>query len=140
MIDSSSCVDRIGLPDVKDGIQEITIEVGAAGYSPAAIVLQKGMKAVIHFNAAALSSCNDVVVFPEYNGALYLAKGQLDTPPIPIVGDFTFQCGMGMLHGYVKTVDNLATVDLTRVKAEIAAYRAPAGGMSCCGDGQTATK
>jgi sulfite exporter TauE/SafE/plastocyanin domain-containing protein/copper chaperone CopZ len=128
--------DTIGLPLVKDGVQEITIRVNDQGYSPAAIVLQKGMKAVIKFKAEQLTSCNDVVMFPEYNGGLDLSKGQLETPPIPVTQDFTFQCGMGMLHGYVKTVPDLAKVDLGKVRAELASYRAsPAGGGagSCCG-------
>jgi hypothetical protein len=75
------------------------------------------------------------VIFPEYNGGLDLAKGQLETPPIPIAADFTFQCGMGMLHGYVKTVDDLSRANMQKIKDEIGSYRAsaPAGGAgSCC--------
>jgi hypothetical protein len=44
---------------------------------------------------------------------------------------------MGMLHGYVKTVDDLAKIDMKKIKAEIGAYRATAsgggGGGGCCG-------
>jgi len=126
--------DTIGMPTIRDGVQEITITVDDRGYSPAAIVLQRGMKAVIRFKAVKLSSCNNVVVFPEYNGGLYLSRGQLETPPLTVSQDFTFQCWMGMLHGYVKTVDDLSGVDLKKVKAEVAAYRASAsGGGGCCG-------
>lgn len=127
--------DTIGMPVVKDGVQEITIDVGDSGYTPAAIVLQKGMKAVIKFKATRLNSCNNVVMFPEYNGGLDLAKGQLETPALTITQDFTFQCWMGMLHGYVKAVDDLSKVDVGKVKAEIAAYRASAsssGAGGCC--------
>jgi uncharacterized protein len=126
--------DIIGMPVVKDGIQEITITVDNRGYTPAAIVLQKGMKAVIKFKASQLTSCNNIVTFPEYNGGLDLSKGQLETPPLTVGRDFTFQCWMGMIHGYVKVVDDLSKVDLKKVKAEVAAYRASsssAGG--CCG-------
>jgi Uncharacterized conserved protein len=128
--------DTIGMPVVKDGVQEITITVDNRGYTPAAIVLQKGMKAVIKFKASQLSSCNNVVMFPEYNGGLDLSKGQLETPALTISQDFTFQCWMGMLHGYVKTVDDLAKVDVKKVKAEVAAYRASSssgGAGGCCG-------
>jgi uncharacterized protein len=128
-------VDEIGLPIVKDGVQEITINVSGQGYSPAALVLQKGMKAIIRFKVEGLSSCTSQVIFPEYNGGLDLAKGQLETPPIPITADFGFQCGMGMLHGYLKTVDDRKKVDLKKIKAEIGAYRASAAGAGggCCG-------
>jgi sulfite exporter TauE/SafE/plastocyanin domain-containing protein/copper chaperone CopZ len=127
--------DAIGLPVLKDGVQEITITVDARGYTPAAIVLQKGLKAVIKFKASQLTSCNSVVTFPEYNGGLDLSKGQLETPALTIAQDFTFQCLMGMLHGYVKTVDDLSKVDIKKVKAEINAYRASAtsgGAGGCC--------
>lgn len=126
-------VDKIGLPVMKDGIQEIVIDVGDQGYSPAAIVLQKGVKAVIKFRVLGLTSCNSQVLFPAYNGVLDLSKGQLETPPIGITSDFSFQCGMGMLNGYVKTVDNIARVDLRKIKAEIGAYRATASTGGCCG-------
>jgi sulfite exporter TauE/SafE/plastocyanin domain-containing protein/copper chaperone CopZ len=128
--------DAIGFPVIKDGIQEVTVNVTGQGYSPAALVLQKGLRAVIKFKVQGLTSCTSQVVFPEYNGGLDLAKGQLETPAIPITADFTFQCGMGMLHGYVKTVDDLAKVDMKRIKAEIGAYRASAssgGAGGCCG-------
>ncbi len=134
--------DTIGMPVVKDGIQEITVTVGNSGYSPAAFVVQKGMKAIIKFKADSVTSCNSPVVFPEYNGALDLAKGQLETPAIPVSGDFTFQCWMGMLHGYVKAVDDLDKVDIEKVRAEIQAYRAAgSGGGSggCCGGSPRAT-
>jgi uncharacterized protein len=129
-------VDTIGLPLIRNGNQEVTVDVSSSGYAPAALVLQKGMKAVIKFKVKGLSSCTSRVIFPEYNGGLNLAKGQLETPLIPITADFTFQCSMGMLHGYVKAVDNLAKVDIDRVKAEIGAYRASsgilAGAGGCC--------
>ena len=128
--------DTIGMPVVKDGIQEITITVDNRGYTPAAIVLQKGLKAVIKFNASQLTSCNNVVIFPEYNGGLDLSKGQLQTPALPITQDFTFQCWMGMLHGYAKVVDDLSKVDVKKIRAEVAAYRASSsspGAGGCCG-------
>lgn len=120
--------DKIGLPTIKNGVQEITITIDSQGYSPAAIVLQKGMKAVIKFKVDELTSCNNPVSFPEYNGSLDLARGQTETPPIQITQDFTFQCWMGMIHGYVKTVDDLNKLDIQKVKREIGDYRAASSG------------
>jgi sulfite exporter TauE/SafE/plastocyanin domain-containing protein/copper chaperone CopZ len=133
--------ENIGMPLIKDGVQEITITVNAQGYSPAAIVLQKGMKAVIRFKVEALTSCNNPVVFPEFNGALDLSKGELETPAIPITADFTFQCWMGMIHGYAKAVDDLSKIDLAKLRKELGSYRAPGGaGASCCGTAPIAKK
>lgn len=126
-------LNNIGLPKIKNGVQEITVKVDQNGYSPSVIVLQKNMKAVIHFQAVQLDGCNNVVFFPEFNGALNLADGQLDTPPLPITDDFSFQCSMNMLHGYVKTVNDLAKVKLDDVRKELANWTPPAGG-GCCGN------
>jgi uncharacterized protein len=130
--------DNIGVAVVRNGVQEVTVNVDDNGYSPAVLVLQKNVPARIRFNPVKLSSCNYQVVFPEYRGMMDLSKGQLETPAINIVGDFGFQCGMGMLHGLVKVVDNLKKFDLDKIRNEVAAYR-PAnksGPGGCCGNGR----
>ena len=130
---------KIQLAQIKDGVQELVIDVDDAGYSPAVSVVQAGIPVRITFNAKKLSGCNSTVVFPEYNGALRLNQGQLATPKLnPIAGHFTFQCGMNMLHGYVKTVPDLTKVDLNAVRSEVVSYKPSpgaggAGGGGCCG-------
>ncbi len=79
-----------------------------------------------------LDSCNSIVSFPEYHCSLNLGAGRLETPFLEVAGDFTFQCGMGMLHGYVKAVDDPATADLEAVKREVTAFK-PVSGAGCCG-------
>jgi sulfite exporter TauE/SafE/copper chaperone CopZ len=124
--------DDIQVASIAGGIQEVTITVNDEGYSPAAVILQRGIKAKIKFNPAKLNSCNYVVTFPEYRGQLDLGQGQTETPALDVTQDFTFQCWMGMLNGYVKVVDNINNIDMSAIKQEIAAYR-PAGGGGCCG-------
>jgi plastocyanin domain-containing protein len=129
------------MPVIKDGVQEITVTVGNDGYSPAAFVVQKGIPAVIKFKGEAINSCNSPVVFPEFNGALDLAGGQMETPAIPVTDDFTFRCWMGMINGYVKAVDDLAKVNIDEVRTEIQNYSAtgPGGGVAgCCLSGPAA--
>ena len=99
------------------------VVVDGNGYTPAVIVMKRGVKGKVRFTAQNLSSCNYFVTFPEYQGGLDLRKGQLETPFLEISQDFTFQCGMGMLHGYVKVVDDTSRVDLNAVRAEVAALR-----------------
>ncbi len=72
------------------------------------------------------------MVFPEYGGQLNLSTDK-ETPPITPEEDFTFQCGMGMLHGYVKVVDDLGKADLNAIKAEVQNYVPVGGGSGCCG-------
>jgi hypothetical protein len=48
--------------------------------------------------------------------------------------DFTFECGMGMLHGYVKVVEDIRRVDLNAVRRQVAAFKPAVGsGAGCCG-------
>ena len=125
--------DTIQIAQLQDGSQVADIAVDDQGYSPAVIVMKRGVKGKIRFTAGKLSACNYIVSFPEYQGSLDLGKGQLETPLLDITGDFSFQCGMGMLHGYVKVVDDTTNVDLQAVRQSIAAFRPPAGSGGCCG-------
>lgn len=126
--------DNITVAQVKDGQQEVTVTVNSQGYTPAVVVLQKGVKAKIKFNPEQLSSCNSTVVFPELQGQLVISQAdQKETPWLTPEQDFTFQCGMGMLHGYVKVVDDVNKVDLNAIKKEIQNYKpaSGSGGGSC---------
>jgi copper ion binding protein len=126
--------DTIGIAKISGGQQEVTVTVGSQGYSPAVVVLQKGIPAKIKFNTEQLSSCNSTIVFPELNGQLDL-NSQKETPELTPTTDFTFQCGMGMLHGYVKVVDDINKIDLNAVKKEVQNYKPASGGSGggCCG-------
>ena len=127
-------VDVIQVARRTDGGQVAEVTVDGNGYTPAVIVMKRGVKGMVKFVARNLSSCNAVVNFPEYQGGLDLSQGQLETPLLDITTDFTFECGMGMLHGYVKVVDDTDNVDLRAVRAQVAAFRPRAGaGAGCCG-------
>ena len=127
-------VDDIQIAKQQDGIQEAVVTVNDYGYSPAVVVVQRGVEVKIKFNTEQLNSCNNVVAFPEFNGQMDLEK-QTETPLLPADQDFTFQCWMGMLHGYVKVVDDINNVNLEDIKKEIQNYTPPAGssGGGCCG-------
>lgn len=117
---------------IENNQQVVTVTVNEYGYSPAVIVLQKGIEAKIQFNTENLNSCNDVIVFPEYQGQLDLkVEGQKETPWLIPERDFTFQCWMGMLNGYVKVVDDLNAINLDEIKQEVENYQPAQGGGSC---------
>ncbi len=125
--------DDIQVAEVTDNQQEVTVTVNDYGYSPAAVVVQKGIPLKIKFNTEQLNSCNNIVVFPEYQGQLDL-QSQKETPLITPEQDFTFQCWMGMLHGYVKVVDDINNIDIDDIKNEVENYTPPAGSAGgCCG-------
>jgi plastocyanin domain-containing protein len=109
----------IQVAQIENGIQEVTVNVSAQGYSPAIIVLQKGVPFQIKFNAAQLDGCDDQVVFPSLQGSLNLQQGQTETPSLKTGQDFTFECGMGMLQGYAKVVDDIHNVNIQEIRNEI---------------------
>jgi sulfite exporter TauE/SafE/copper chaperone CopZ len=133
-------VDAIQLARFAGEGQEAEVVVNDQGYTPAVLVVQKGVKAKIRFVAEKLTSCNYLVYFPEYQGGLDLSKGRLETPYLEVSEDFTFECGMSMLHGYVKVVEDITLVDLNAVRRQIAAFKPAATGAKpgvpasgCCG-------
>ena len=126
--------DDIGIARIRSGGQVIDVHVGAGGYRPAVLVLQRSLRATIRFIPDKLDACNSIVVFPGYPVKLDLAaRGREGVFPDPLA-DFTFSCGMDMLHGYVKVVDDLHAVDLRAVKSQVDAYRPAGTGLApCCG-------
>lgn len=121
----------VGVAKINGNEQDVTVKVGNNGYSPAILVLQKGVPAKIKFDVSTLSSCNVDVVFPELNGSINLSS-QTETPLINPTSDFSFRCGMGMLSGYVKVVDDLNKIDLNAIREQAKNYVSTGGGMACC--------
>jgi hypothetical protein len=126
--------DDIGIAQIRSGGQVIDVHVGAGGYRPAVLVLRRGLWATIRFIPDKLDACNSVVVFPGYPVKLDLASRRREGVFPDPLADFTFCCGMDMLHGYVKVVDDLQAVNLQAVKREVDAYRPAGTGIApCCG-------
>ncbi len=53
-------IDDLQIAKIKGGIQEAYIKVNDEGYSPAVVILQKGIKAKIKFITEKLNSCNNI--------------------------------------------------------------------------------
>jgi uncharacterized protein len=119
----------------RDGAwQTVEIAVSGDGYHPAVIVVQKGVPARIHFNPVLLTGCNSVVEFPGYPATVDLGAGARDASFPDVAGDFTFRCGHGMLHGYVKVVDDTRAFDRDAVRRRVNSYRpSDIGAAACCG-------
>ncbi|MCX7746552.1 MAG: sulfite exporter TauE/SafE family protein [Clostridia bacterium] len=132
--DGNIPADEIAMGKMNDGVQYVSFNVNDYGFSPAVIVMQKGVKTTFIINGEQLNYCNNQLVFPEYNAKMPLKDGENKIEFVP-ERDFTFSCWMGMLNGYVKVVDDINKVDLDDIKSEIRDYK-PAGGSAgggCCG-------
>jgi sulfite exporter TauE/SafE/plastocyanin domain-containing protein/copper chaperone CopZ len=118
--------DKIAIGKINQGEQYVSINVNDSGFSPAVIVIQKGIKTKWVIKGERLNSCNDKLFFPQYNATMFLKEGEnlLNFTPEK---DFAFSCSMGMLNGYVKVVDDLNNVNMDDIKKEVRAYNPPAG-------------
>lgn len=84
----------------ESGVQEIKITI-KGGYSPNVIVVKKGLPVRLNFYRDETSSCSEQVIFGDFGIARDLPAFKVT--PIEFTpekaGEFTFACGMNMLHG-----------------------------------------
>ena len=92
--------ERVAATATESGVQEIKITV-KGGYSPDMIVVHKGKPVRLLFYRDETASCSEQVVFGDFNIARNLPA--FKTTAIEFTpdraGEFTFTCGMGMMHG-----------------------------------------
>ena len=71
------------------------------GYTPDVILVERGKPVRLNFVRTESASCSEMVMFPDFNKSAYLPEGEtvaLELMP-DSVGEFEFQCQMGMLRG-----------------------------------------
>lgn len=88
--------------EVKDGQQSETVVV-KGGYSPATIIVKKGLPATINFDLQDSTACLSMITFDKLgiNEKLNAAKDTTVKIPTNQAGEYNFACGMDMFHGKV---------------------------------------
>lgn len=118
---------------LKNGVQEINMDVTYAGYSPNSFVLKKGVPVKWIINGKELTGCNSRILVKSYGLTIDLKQGINIIQFIPDqAGTIQWSCGMGMLRGsFIVTETGTAT------QAQLSSV--PASGPSCgsggCGCG-----
>jgi sulfite exporter TauE/SafE/plastocyanin domain-containing protein len=102
--------------------QTITIKLGDKGFEPSIVVVQNRLPALWTITNAALDSENSRLVFPAYYTQLDLEQGDNVIQLLP-TDDFEFSTGDNVFYGYVKVVDDLGSVDIEAVKAEVSGFK-----------------
>ncbi len=94
--------EAVGQSTVVDDVQNATIVVGG-GYSPATVVLKKGVPAEVNFEMHDSTACLSHVVFEQLGVNKDLTKQKVTSIKIPTdkKETFNFACGMDMFHGKV---------------------------------------
>ena len=92
--------EKVAATVTDTGVQEIKITV-KGGYSPDVIVVKQGVPVKLEFFRDETSSCSDQVILGDFGIARDLPA--FKTTAIEFtpdkVGEFSFTCGMNMLHG-----------------------------------------
>lgn len=82
------------------GYQEATILV-KGGYTPDAVVVQRGKPVRLTFRREETGSCSEMVVFGDFGKSAKLPQGE--SVPVELMpnepGEYEFSCQMGMLRG-----------------------------------------
>ena len=94
--------EAVGQSTVVDDVQHATIVVDG-GYSPATVVLKKGVPAEVNFEMHDSTACLSHVVFEQLGVNKDLTKQKVTSIKIPTdkKETFNFACGMDMFHGNV---------------------------------------
>lgn len=94
--------EQAGHSTVAGDKQTATIVVNG-GYSPATVILKKGIPAQVSFDMKDSTACLSHVVFEQLGINKDLTKQKITTIDIPTDKDQTFNyaCGMDMFHGKI---------------------------------------
>ena len=90
-------------------------------FSPAVVVMQRGIETVWNINVVELNDSNSILIFPKYNAQVRMKEGENKVFLVP-EGDFDFATFDNTFYGYVKVVDNINQVDVDKIKKEIYQY------------------
>jgi uncharacterized protein len=86
---------------MKDGYQEIRMEVTRSGWSPNKFVLAKDVPTKWIIDAKELTGCNRAINIPKLEISFDLKQGEqiIDIPAISEEGQISWSCWMGMIPG-----------------------------------------
>lgn len=125
--------------EISDGVQTLKITADQDGYTPNVLFVQKGIPLKLIIDGQQITSCNNELIIPSLNLKKKLHSGENVLEFTPQNDELKFSCWMGMLNGIIKTVDDLASVDMTKVAVAAPANNRCCGGSSGCGMSSAAT-
>jgi sulfite exporter TauE/SafE len=105
-----------------DSVQRLTLELSDRGFSPAAAIIQGGLKTEWTINNVSLREENAVLLFPSYGQAIPFENGENTLFLLPRE-DFAFSTSDSEYFGFIKVVDNLEDMDIEALKVEIGGYQ-----------------
>jgi sulfite exporter TauE/SafE/copper chaperone CopZ len=124
-----------GLPVLKDGYQEIRMEINRYGWEPNKFVLKKGVPVKWIINGKEINGCNNAIQVPKYGLNFDIKKGEQIIEFTPTeTGTVPWSCWMGMIPGTFIVKDDLDVNNAAAIQKELDSIQVPKGG-SCGGSG-----
>ncbi|TFG64110.1 MAG: heavy metal transporter [Spirochaetales bacterium] len=105
---------------ISGGEQTVTINLTEEGFSPAVVVLQRGISAKWVFFGKTLTEENYRVIIPSYGAKIEFQENENAITLVP-EEDFYFYSWQGDFTGFVKVVDNLAAMDVEAIRKDVEA-------------------
>lgn len=129
--------ESVAVAEVKGEEQEVKISIEDNRFTPAVIVVQRGLETSWTISTKIPYESNDTLLFPYYNAFLPLEEGDNTIYLLPDA-DFDFSSSDYSFFGYVKVVDDIKAIDLKEIKKEVATFvptikefSGTIGGASC---------
>jgi len=119
---------------IKNGYQEIRMDVLASGWSPNKFILQKGIPVRWIINGKEITGCNSGIIVPKYGLNFKIKQGEQTIEFTPTEsGTIPWSCWMGMIQGTFIVKDDISnTAD---VQKDLNSINIPKVGGSTCGMG-----
>lgn len=114
-------VDEIAVARIEDGRQVVEINLEENRFSPAVVVMQRGMETLWNIKGVIINDSNSILFFPKYNAQIYMREGDNEILLSPD-GDFDFGTADNNFYGYVKVVDDISRIDIDAIKDEVSKY------------------
>jgi len=119
---------------LKDGVQEIRMDVTHSGWSPDTFVLKKDVPVKWIINGKEITGCNNAIQVPKYGLEFDVDQGEQVIEFTPTEeGVVRWSCWMGMIPGTFIVKDDIDTTDVQAVQQEI--EKVPVQSGSTCGGG-----
>ncbi|MDR3172072.1 MAG: sulfite exporter TauE/SafE family protein [Treponema sp.] len=104
-----------------DDWQTVTINLRDEGFDPAILVVQKNIPVEWIINNDSLDEGNSSLIVPAYYAKVEIDQGDNVIQFMPSE-DFDFSTMDNIFYGYVEVVDDINTVDIEAIKAEVSEF------------------
>lgn len=114
--------DKVEKAEIIEDVQYVKIDMEEDRFSPAVIILQKGVETKLTINAKNIDVANSSLLFPYFNAQLSLTEGE-NSVNLVSDEDFIFSDANNTFYAYVKVVEDINNFDLEAIKEEVSRYK-----------------